>query len=101
MTQANETIVRRFIEDAFNGRDLEVLDEIVAEGFENHDPPFAGLPGGREGVKQAFAGFWSAFPDIQATTVHLIADDDKVASVVALRGTHQGELMGLAPNARE
>jgi steroid delta-isomerase-like uncharacterized protein len=101
MTQTNETLVRRFIEDGFNGRDLDVLDEIVAEGFTNYDPPFPGLPAGREGLKQAFAGFWSAFPDIQATTVHLIADEDKVATVVALRGTHEGELMGLPPTARE
>lgn len=97
MTQTSETIVQRFIEEAFNGHDLDILDEIVGEGFVNHDPPFPGLPAGREGLKQAFAGFWSAFPDIQATTVHLIADEDKVASVVALHGTHQGELMGLPP----
>ena len=101
MTQTNETVVRRFIEDAFNGRDLDVLDEIVAEGFTNHDPPFPGLPAGRQGLKQAFAGFWSAFPDIRATTVHLVADEDKVGSVVSLRGTHEGELMGLPPTARE
>jgi steroid delta-isomerase-like uncharacterized protein len=101
MTETNETVVRRFIEDAFNGRDLDVLDEIVAEGFTNHDPPFPGLSAGREGLKQVFAGFWSAFPDIHATTVHLIADEDKVASVVSLRGTHEGELMGLPPTGRE
>jgi steroid delta-isomerase-like uncharacterized protein len=95
MTETNETVIRRFIEDAFNGRDLDVLDEIVAEGFTNHDPPFPGLSAGREGLKQTFAGFWSAFPDIQATTVHVVADEDKIASVVALRGTHEGELMGL------
>jgi steroid delta-isomerase-like uncharacterized protein len=100
-TQTNEAVVQRFIEDAFNGRDLDVLDEIVAEGCTNHDPPFPGLPAGREGLRQTFAGFWSAFPDIHATTVHVVADGDKVASVVALRGTHQGELLGLPPTARE
>jgi steroid delta-isomerase-like uncharacterized protein len=72
----------------------------VAEGFTNHDAPFPGLPPGREGLKQTFAGFWSAFPDIHAT-VQLIADEDKVASVVRLRGTHDGELMGLPPTGRE
>jgi steroid delta-isomerase-like uncharacterized protein len=101
MTETDGTLVRRFIEDAFNGRDLDVLDEIVADGFTNHDPPFPGLPAGREGLKQAFAGFWSAFPDIHATPVHLIADEHKVASVVALAGTHQGELMGLPATGRE
>lgn len=66
-----------------------------------HDPPFPGLAPGLEGLRQAFAGFWSAFPDIQATTVHLVADEDKVASVVALHGTHQGELMGLPATGSE
>lgn len=100
-SETNETVARRFIEDAFNGRDLDILDEIVAEGFTNHDPPFPGLPAGREGLKQAFAGFWSAFPNIHATTVHLIADEDKIASVVTLRGTHEGELLGLCATGRE
>jgi predicted ester cyclase len=99
--ETNEAVVRRFIEDAFNGRDLDVLDEIVAEGVTNHDPPFPGLPAGRKGLTQVCAGFWSAFPDIHATAVHLIADEDKVGSVVSLRGTHQGELMGLSPTSRE
>ena len=101
IAETGETVIRRFIDDACNGRDLDVLDEIVAEGFTNHDPPFPGLPAGREGLKQAFAGFWAAFPDIRATTVHLVVDEDKVASVVSLRGTHEGELLGLPPSARE
>jgi predicted ester cyclase len=73
----------------------------VAEGFTNRDPPFQGLPAGRERLELAFAGFRPAFPDIQGTAVHLIADEDKVGSLVSLRGTHQGELMGLPPTARE
>jgi ketosteroid isomerase-like protein len=51
MSEGNETIVRRFV-DAFNSRDLAVLDELVAEDYINHDPPFPGLPAGREGLKQ-------------------------------------------------
>ena len=101
MTEMSETVVRRFVEDAFNGRDLDVLDEIVAEDFTNHDPAFPGLPQGREGLKQTFAGYWSVFPDMQATTVHLISDEDKVALLVSLRGTHRGELMGIPPTERE
>jgi steroid delta-isomerase-like uncharacterized protein len=99
--ETTEAIVRRFVEDAFNSRDLDVLDEIVAEGFTNHDPPFPGLAPGREGLKQTFGGFWSAFPDIRATIEHLVADEENVGSVVSLRGTHQGGLMGLPPTARE
>jgi steroid delta-isomerase-like uncharacterized protein len=101
MSQMDHSIVRRFVENAFNGRDLTLLDEIVAEGFTNHDPPFPGLPSGSEGLKQSFAGFWSAFPDIEATTEQLIADEDKVALLVSLRGTHRGELMGIPPTERE
>lgn len=73
----------------------------MAEGFTNRDPPFQGLPAGRERLELAFVGFRPAFPDIQGTAVHLIADEDKVGSLVSLRGTHQGELMGLPPTARE
>lgn len=101
MSEMNHSIVRRLVENAFNGRDLTLLEEIVAEGFTSHDPPFPGLPSGSEGLKQSFAGFWSAFPDIEATTEQLIADEDKVALLVSLRGTHRGELMGIPPTERE
>ena len=43
----------------------------------------------------------AAFPDLQFTIDDVIAQDDKVVIRWSSRGTHRGELMGLAPTGKE
>jgi steroid delta-isomerase-like uncharacterized protein len=100
MSEQSKTIVRRLLEDAFNGRDVTVIDDVVAFDFTNQHPPFPGLPPGSEGIKQVFRVFWSAFPDVRATIEDLVAEADKVAAFATLEGTHEGELAGLPPTGR-
>ena len=53
---------------------------------------------GPEAVKQ-FAGMYrNVFPDITSTSEEQIAEGDTVATRWRARGTHQGELMGIAPS---
>ncbi len=42
-----------------------------------------------------------AFPDMQAIEQDLFVDSDKVVTRRILRGTHQGEFMGIAPTGKE
>jgi predicted ester cyclase len=98
MLEQNKEIVRRFLEDGFNGRDLAVVDEVVASDFVNRNPPFPGLAPGPEGMKQVCGGFWAAFPDVRATIRHLIAEGDRVVLSVVLEGTHEGPLMAIPPS---
>ena len=44
--------------------------------------------------------FRSAFPDLSTTLGDMIAEGDKVAMRVVTRGTHRGELMGIAATGR-
>lgn len=58
----NKALIRRFYEEIDN-RNIDAMDELVAEDHINHDPPpFPGLASGREGLKQAFEMFWRATP---------------------------------------
>jgi predicted ester cyclase len=42
-----------------------------------------------------------AFPDGGVTIEEVIAEEDKVAVRFTYRGTHQGELMGIAPTGTQ
>jgi hypothetical protein len=97
--EANVAAVRRFWE-GFNGHNLAVWDEVCAASFINHDPglprPDADLPS----IKSAIGGMLAAFPDMQSSEDDLVADGEAVVVRRTMRGTHQGEFMGIAPTGK-
>jgi predicted ester cyclase len=62
--------------------------------------PFPGQVPGIAGFVAALQAFRIAFPDLHATATHYIAEGDKVVGRFEVRGTHQGDFMGLAPTGR-
>jgi hypothetical protein len=46
MSKENEALVRRYVEEVYDQRKLEVIDEIFASDFTLHDPDY---PGGKIG----------------------------------------------------
>jgi len=100
VTEKNKAMVRRFWEEVFNGRKLSLIDEIFTADWVYH-----GVGGlkvyGPEGLKQFLTEYYNAFPDMQVKVENLIAEGDKVVSHVTSRGTHKGELMGIAPTGKQ
>ena len=80
-------------------RNLDILDEVYAEDLVWHEPDqdVRGL----EEAKRFVTTYLSAFPDLNATVEDAIAEGDKVVTRWTLRGTHRGELMGIAPTERQ
>jgi predicted ester cyclase len=91
--------MRAFWERAFNGRDLDALDGLIADDYVNH-ATLPGTPQGREGQEQVMQRLWSAFPDAHFTIEHLVQDGDTVICVGTMEGTHEGELLGQQPSGR-
>lgn len=100
-TEVNKSILRRYFEEAWNEGRLEMLDEIVAPNYVNHDPAVPGLPPGPEGLKPIIAGFRAAFPDLHFSIEDQIAEGDKLVTRWTMRGTHLGEFMGLPPSGKQ
>jgi predicted ester cyclase len=91
--EENKQLVRRFYEEIDKGN-LDVVDELVAEDYLDHNPPpFPGLGIGREGVKQAFKIFWEATPGHHHIEDQ-IAEGDKVVTRLTSYGKHDGDLPG-------
>ena len=99
-TEANKTIVQRFVDEAFNKGNLAAVDELVAADAVDHSAP-PGFPAGAAGLKQLFAMFRAAFPDVEARLQECIAEGDKVAIRSRTSGTHSGPFMGIPPTGRQ
>lgn len=95
MSAENVAASRRLIEEGFNQGHLEVIDEIAAEGFIDHDPMVGEQD--REGAKQSIAGYREAFPDLHCTIEDIIDAGDKVIYRWTTEGTFENEIMGLQP----
>ena len=84
MSSDPKTVVRGFVEAAFVQHDADAM----ARYTDNDE------------LKQAAARFGAAFPDIELTVEHLVAEGDIVAVRVTGRATHLGDFQGIAPTHR-
>lgn len=95
MSEQNKALVRRGVENVWNGRNLDVIDEVVANDFVIHAASPDKEIHGREGVRQQFAGLRAAFPDLHFMIEDHIAEGDRVVTRWAAQGTHQGTFQGV------
>ncbi len=95
-TEANKAVVRRMIESRNTGN-LAAAEELIAPAHIPRDPTFPELPRGPAGFKQSISTFHRALPDAYRTLAELIAEGDTVVVCWTLHGTHQGDVMGIAP----
>ena len=96
----NKAVVRRLYDEVANGRNLDVLDEIVSEDSKDHDT-FPGMPDtGPEAYKVPFGGSLAAFPDFRMEVHDLVAEGDRVAARLTISGTHEGEFAGMPPTGK-
>lgn len=93
--EANKTVVRGFIE-AYNKRNLDLIDTFVAPDYVDHTNSV-----NREGLKRLIAMGLNAFPDWFESVEDIIAEGDKVWVRLAYTGTHKGEFMGLPPTGKK
>jgi steroid delta-isomerase-like uncharacterized protein len=95
MAQANIETSRRVIEEAFGKGRLEILDELCAGDFVDHDP----IQGDRglDEVKQTISDYRDAFPDLEFTIDDVFDADDKVVIRWSAQGTFENEFMGQEP----
>ena len=90
-TEQNKANYRRFIEEAWNHGNLDIIEEIASPGVVFHSPP--GTPPGWEGAKQIIASFRAAFPDVCITVEDQIAERDRTVTRLMITGTHRGPFL--------
>ncbi|SRR6266540_7061297 len=96
--EQNKALVRRYIEDVWDKRNMAAIDELIAADYIQHT---RGVPPGREGVKQFFGMVRAAFPDVTQTAEDMIAEGDKVVWRWTIRGTHTVPFQQLPPTGKQ
>ena len=96
MSAENKAVVRRLIDEVWNQRAFDVLDDLFAA---HTLVPTAACPSRAVGqVRQGRIGAaCTAFPDIRVNIDDIFAADDKVVVRWSCRGTHRGEMQGIPP----
>lgn len=94
-----KTLLREYLDGAFNRKEPAVIDEVVSPDVVDH----AGLPGGPEGI-EGFRLFVTtvqdAFPDLELTIEDCFGEGDRAVARWSSVGTHTGELMGIPATNR-
>jgi steroid delta-isomerase-like uncharacterized protein len=99
--EENKTVIRRFLEEIFEGGNLELVDELIAPDYVLHDPSVPGEVEGPEAMKQYINMYRTAFPDTRFTVEDQIAEGDEVVTRWTGQGTNEGELMGIPPTGQQ
>ena len=94
MSTDAKDIARRFYEEIINQKNVHAIDRFCSSDFVDHNPPPGGQ-GSLDATREQFLDLVKAFPDLTMTVQDQIADGDKVANRVLVRGTHKGEYMGM------
>ena len=93
-TDANKRSIRRYLDEAWNTGNLDVIDEVMAPGYVRY---MATGRLDREAQKQRIAGFRRGLPDLRIDVEQMVAEGDLVAFRIQVHGTHMGPLLGVAP----
>jgi predicted ester cyclase len=100
VAQDLEGIVRRFYAEVVGRKNFDLIDELLAPDFVEHQE-FPGLAPTREGVKQFFQLWTQAFPDTKVDNELILVDGDLVAVYGTWTATHQGEFMGIQATGKQ
>jgi steroid delta-isomerase-like uncharacterized protein len=100
-TEENKALVRRFYDEVTNGRNVAVLDELLAPNFEGFTAEGSDHGQNREEFKHTITMVLNAFPDHHQDIHDWIAEHDKVVTRWTVQGTHQGEYGGMAPTGKQ
>ena len=99
-TEFNKLLVREYIEKILNtGETNNIKKYISTEYMELHNGKKIIL--GIEGARNHINGVRQTYPDLKLTIENQIAEQNWVATIYLMRGTHKGEWMNIKPTGKK
>jgi steroid delta-isomerase-like uncharacterized protein len=100
-TEQLKAMDQRFYQEVWSQGNLDVLDELMAANFDDHDDPNpTDTLEGLEYTKHTIMEYRSAFPDVLFMVEDQIAEGDMVVTRWTAHGTHKGVFRGIPPTGR-
>ena len=90
VSDANKAVVRRWLEEAMEKGNLDIVDELFDETYVFRMPGAIAM-GPRE-MRELATSYKTAFPDMKVTIDDQIAEGQRVVTRWTAQGTHQGPL---------
>lgn len=100
LSEENEKVVRRLIEQGFNLGNLQVLDEVLDPSFAEHQAIAPGIPPTRAALTAIIKSLRAGFPDVHLSIEEIDAVKDRVWMRSRATGTNKGSFMGNPPTGR-
>ena len=101
MSEGNKFVFRRSFEELWNKGNLSLADELFDPNYAHHDPSTPDFGRGPESERKRATLYRTAFPDLQLTIEDVIAEGETVMARWSCRGTHKGDLSGIAPTGKQ
>jgi steroid delta-isomerase-like uncharacterized protein len=92
-------LIERYYNELWNQWNFGLAEELLSPQVKFHGSVgirVEGIPGFHDYMRLIRA----AFPDFHNTIEELIAEGERVAARLTYRGTHRGEIFGVAPTGR-
>lgn len=88
---SNKALVRRLYDEGFNAGNLDIVTQLVSPDIVTHNPIVLDAPTGRDASRGGIAMLRRSFPDLRVEVLDLIAEGDRVAAFLLMRGTNTGD----------
>jgi steroid delta-isomerase-like uncharacterized protein len=101
MSEGNKNVVRRLFEEVWNKGNLQVTEDLFTPNYSHHDSSTPDVGRGPDGEKRRVTLYRTAFPDLRLTVEDIIAEGETIVARWSCRGTHKGDLNGIAPTGKQ
>ncbi len=98
--ESNKALLRGWWEALSQGRALDMLDEFYTADYVMHDPSQPEPIRGLDGLQAFITRVVTAFPDGHYAVEQLVVEGDRVAQLIRVTGTRQGDINGIPTNGK-
>ena len=98
-------LAKRFVEELWNERRLDVADAIFDKHCITHQlrsgVPSDAAPRGPEAIKEHVTSWIASFPDLHFSIEQMLSEGDRVVMQLLMEGTHQGAWLGIPASGKK